>query len=1394
MADPEAQSPPRTKRRHPATIIGWALALLVVVALALVAAVRVLPATDAGRAFLETRLEGAKVGRLGHVHLSGIGGDLWGRFTVQTLSIDDRDGPWLLARDIRITWRPEDLLRARVHIATLSVGHLTVARRFVLTPAGPQKPSPVSIKIDHIAGVVETMPAFSVNRGLFAVGGQVLVRRSGAPTGAAEVRSLLHAGDRLHAYFAFGRKGAFDLRVAAREAKGGALAGALGLAADRDFALNLAAHAKHRVGGFDLIALSGGERAADATGRWTKAGGDARGRISLAASTLLAPYQALIGPEIRFQAAGRAVTRDLYHIDLAAGGDKAAVTATGVVDPARQATGAGGVKLALRIDTPTLMIKTGASGPLRLNGGLGATPKHWVFDGAADLQKPAFAGLSYTRVFGPLRLEGIGKQIGVRTILRGEGGVGGGFAAGLLGSAPTASADVDILGDGRTILRKISLDGADVKVSGEGRQGLLGDLSFSGQAAVADLARAKLGARGGVSGAWSAKQSGRSPWVFTVDAKGDKFSLGVEQIDHLLGPAPTLQAKGAVDGGVVNLEQAAVNGKSGAITAAGRIGPDGALKIATTWRVTGPLPVGPIEIDGAVKGTGDIGGTLASPTADLIADLPQLDLPTLPLRDAHVVARLQSPPSGVTGRFSLAATSEYGPASARAAFGFAGGGIEVSGLDADAGGLKVAGGFALKDATPSSADLVFSAGPGAFLDTGHAAGHARIVDAPGGPRADLAVTATEAQMRGGPLFHSLKLSADGPLRRLAYRADVAGLTSGTPFRLTGTGVYSQAPTAGADNAISFEGSGKVRGVDVHTTAPARLTFAGDRYGAALALGVGGGKVVARVDGVGPKMSGHATLSDLALTAFDPDYTGVVSGDVSVEGSGPSLGGTLSARVANVGLKGQKGAAPLDGDIEATLAGSSLRVATDLTAGKGAGARINVVLPVEASSSPFRIAIARLKPMTGDFAIDAELAPLWDLTMGDGQTLSGHLVADGTLGGTLADPRLLGTAALSNGRFADSSTGLKLQNVSLSATLRDNAIDVSTLEGKDAGKGSVSGSGRIGLERNGVSDLQLVLKGFRLIDNDLGQATASGKIDVNRAADGKVKLSGALTIDHAQIAPNAPTPSGVVPMDVVEIHQKVDPDTVPDSPSQRAAPVELNVTLTAPGGVFIKGRGLNVEFSLDAKVTGSTTDPVLTGSARVIRGDYDFAGQRFTLGEDGVVHLGSTPETIRLDLTATRDNPTLTAVIRITGTAAKPVITLTSTPVLPQDEVLSQVLFGSSVSSLNGFQAAQLASALSGLASGGGFDVIGGIRNFAHLDRLAINSTVTSTTATGRTLTTSNSVAGGKYLTNKVYLELSGGAQGPGAQIEWRVTKHLAFVSHVTSQGDQAVSIRWRKDY
>src|SRR6185436_20123063 len=131
------------------------------------------------------------------------------------------------------------------------------------------------------------------------------------------------------------------------------------------------------------------------------------------------------------------------------------------------------------------------------------------------------------------------------------------------------------------------------------------------------------------------------------------------------------------------------------------------------------------------------------------------------------------------------------------------------------------------------------------------------------------------------------------------------------------------------------------------------------------------------------------------------------------------------------------------------------------------------------------------------------------------------------------------------------------------------------------------------------------------------------------------------------------------------------------PRSRGSGWLLDVKLKAPRRVYLRGRGLDVELSLDAHVGGVTTRPDLSGTARVVRGEYDFAGKRFQFDEAGVVYLSTNPENIRLQLDAVRDDPTLSVTVRIRGSAARPEITLASTPSLPDDEILSQVLFGRS---------------------------------------------------------------------------------------------------------------------
>ncbi|HRD27395.1 MAG TPA: translocation/assembly module TamB domain-containing protein, partial [Caulobacter sp.] len=557
--------------------------------------------------------------------------------------------------------------------------------------------------------------------------------------------------------------------------------------------------------------------------------------------------------------------------------------------------------------------------------------------------------------------------------------------------------------------------------------------------------------------------------------------------------------------------------------------------------------------------------------------------------------------------------------------------------------------------------------------------------------------------------------------------------------------------------------------------------------------VEGGKaaITARLDGEAANIK--ASLTGVSLGALNEDLAGQFDGELTLQGEGGRLTGALDATLRDARARGAGRAGSVTGDVKARLSDATLTIVGSATNAGGLRSGLTVALPVEAAAAPLRLAIARQKPMRGEFMAEGEIKPLWDLLVGGERRVTGQVSMAGTIGGTLADPRLAGRAELSHGVFEDTVVGLKLEDLSIVAALSDNAIDVSRFSGSDGRggrvsggeRGQLSGGGRISLQRDGVSTFRVNLKDFRLIENEAVTAIASGDTTINRAADGKVQVSGALTIDRATVAANPPTPSGVVPMAVVEINRPESAEVEVLAEPSRGLVIALDVTLKAARGIFVEGRGLDAELSLDAHVGGTTARPVLDGVARVVRGEYDFAGKRFEFDQRGAVYLATSPERIRLDLTATRDDPALTAVIRVRGTAAKPEITLTSTPVLPNDEVLSRILFGASASQLSPIEAAQLASALAALAGGGGFDVIGNLKNFAGLDRLVF---------AGGGAAGAMTVAGGKYLTDDVYLEIIGGGRdGPAAQVEWRVRRNLSIISRLQGEGGSKLSVRWRRD-
>ena len=140
---------------------------------------------------------------------------------------------------------------------------------------------------------------------------------------------------------------------------------------------------------------------------------------------------------------------------------------------------------------------------------------------------------------------------------------------------------------------------------------------------------------------------------------------------------------------------------------------------------------------------------------------------------------------------------------------------------------------------------------------------------------------------------------------------------------------------------------------------------------------------------------------------------------------------------------------------------------------------------------------------------------------------------------------------------------------------------------------------------------------------------------------------------------------------------------------------------------------------------------------MIRGRYSFSGHQFEL-EQGIINFNGPMMNPTLAIRAETRIDNVTAGIQVAGSAQQPDITFISTPTLPQDEILSRILFGSNVANLSPMQAVQLAAALNGLRGGsGGLNPMGKLQGATGLDRIGI---VSGDEATAAHLSRSDSIS------------------------------------------------------
>jgi translocation and assembly module TamB len=411
--------------------------------------------------------------------------------------------------------------------------------------------------------------------------------------------------------------------------------------------------------------------------------------------------------------------------------------------------------------------------------------------------------------------------------------------------------------------------------------------------------------------------------------------------------------------------------------------------------------------------------------------------------------------------------------------------------------------------------------------------------------------------------------------------------------------------------------------------------------------------------------------------------------------------------------------------------------------------------------------------------------LWRLTGSEVIDMSGPLAVGADIGGRLADPVIRGSLRTQNARLESQVTGMVIDQVNADAHFSGPQLIFSKIAGQTSGGGSVSGSGSVTFS-GGAALLNLSFNANQalLLNRDDVAARVTGPLRLSSNANGGT-ISGNLRLNKGRFQLGRASAASAVPQLNVRETGLDEEDVI-----EPAAVHHWNLDLKVAGGdLTVTGLGINSRWRTNLQIGGYADAPRFTGRADLNQGNYDFAGRIFRIDHGVIRFQGESPPNPLLDIHAEAAVQGLDASVIVGGTGLHPEITFASSPPLPQDELLSRILFGTSITNLSAPDALQLASAVAALQSGKGtLDPINALRKAVGLDRLRI---VPADVATGQ----KTAIGAGKYITRKLYVEVvTDGAGYSATQVEYQMTRWLSILSTVSTIGRSSASIRVSKDY
>src|ERR1700722_8996017 len=629
---------------------------------------------------------------------------------------------------------------------------------------------------------------------------------------------------------------------------------------------------------------------------------------------------------------------------------------------------------------------------------------------------------------------------------------------------------------------------------------------------------------------------------------------------------------------------------------------------------------------------------------------------------------------------------------------------------------------------------------------------------------------------GGQPITGVKLTATG--NASASDLDLSGNARGLAISARGR-LFGGPPTRLELASFSAQGGGQ----RITLASPASVAYGANGLDIKdLAFRIGAGRLL---------LSGHSG-STLALKAnavslplgaadlFMPGLglSGVADGDATIGGTPANPTGDWRVRLQRVVAPQMRNAGlpALDVAGSGRLAGGRTSIDATINAGTGSAVRVAGSAPLS-PDGPLDVKI--------DGALDARLAN--SMLSVSGRHAAGSLAVALQVRGTIAKPQAQGTVRLSGGELRDDQTGFKLSGVTGTFVANGSTIRIDHLAGTTPNAGSINATGEVRLDPAAgfPGSTRLTGQHAQLVANDILSATADMALDLSGPLAQRPRVDGHITIVGMDISvPNrfnsvaAPLPGTKHLNPTATARARLALATKAKGSGAHAPLFDatLAVTVSAMNRIFVRGRGIYAELGGNLHVNGSARDPQVTGGFELLRGSLMLLSSRLTFTRGDVRFHGDVmPD---LDLVAETSTSGVTAQIAVTGPALQPAFQISSNPSLPEDEVLSRILFQKSSGSLSAFQALQLANAVATLS--GKADAFENVRKSLGVDSLDI-----STSATGGAL-----VSATRAINDRVSVGVTTGArpQDNGVNLNFDVNRHVRLQVGADSSGGSSAGI------